>query len=151
SRVGPPGELQTHRGDLRQITLPIDRDRRLDDRLIDVDPQRERPDPGMMGLTIDQRQEGLLDVPGARLLLTLLFLLEAERDLVKGDDPPEVVPRLDQEVLAAPVPGGQALEVVAADQQDADAALADDLPVFAGHRQEPRLAAEWRRGEAPRD
>ena len=53
--------------------------------------------------------------------------LEAERDLVERDDPPEVVPLLDQDVLAAPVPGRQAVEVVAADQQHPDAALADDL------------------------
>src|SRR5579883_1009968 len=147
---GPAGELESHRGDLRQVTLPIDRDGRPEDRLVDVDPEGEQPDPGMMGLAIDQGQEVLLDVLVARWFLTLLFLLEAERDLVEGDDPPVVIPRLDQDVLAAPVPGGQALEVVAADQQHADAALADDLPVFAGQRQEPRIAPERRRGQAPR-
>ena len=105
----------------------------------------------MMRLRIDQRQEVLPDVLAARLLLPRLLLLIADGDLVEGDDPPEVIPLLDQDVVAAPVPGRQAVEVVAADQQHADAALADDLAVLAGDRQQPGLARERRGGQAPRD
>jgi hypothetical protein len=51
-------------------------------------PRERGRNPGMRGLAIDQGQEVLLDVLGAGVLLTLLFLLEGERDLVEGDDPP---------------------------------------------------------------
>jgi hypothetical protein len=43
-----------------------------------------------MRLAIDQRQEVLLDVRGARRLLPSLILLVAERDLVEGDNSPEI-------------------------------------------------------------
>ena len=37
---GLAGQLQAHRGDLRQVPLPVDGLRRLDDGLLGVDAQR---------------------------------------------------------------------------------------------------------------
>ena len=78
----------------------------------------------------------------ARLLLPRCSCLKAAGDLVERDDSPEVVPHLDLDAIAAPVPGSQAIEIGCADEQHANTALADDLAVLARHRHEPLIPPE---------
>src|SRR5262249_50274477 len=62
----PIGVLQAQGSELRQIALPVNREGRLHDRLVDVDAQGERADPRMVRLAIDQGQEIFPHVLGAR-------------------------------------------------------------------------------------
>src|SRR5262245_7631786 len=93
----------------------------------------------MVRLPIDEGKEVFLDILVAPALAAIVFLLETKRNLVKRDDSPVVIALLDQNMLAAPFPGSQALDVAAPNQEHPDAALTHHLAVLAGHHQEPRL------------
>ena len=71
-----------------------------------------------------------------------LLLLKGERNLMERDDPPVVIPLLDQDMSFGTNPRKPGVQIGAADEENSNAALAHNPPILAGDRQEPLVARE---------
>jgi hypothetical protein len=88
-------ELQAPPRDDRGVAFPVELNRRLDNRLIDVDAEGEGANPWMVRLLVNQGKSIFCDVPSSVALPVCLFSLIAERDLVERDNSPVVIPLLN--------------------------------------------------------